>query len=118
MNDEISVQELSEILEKDPNTVLIDVREKGEFDEINLSGKHIPFSEFEFRWREIPQDAPVCIHCYTGRRSRSALIRATCSTVNNREPPTVSSGSIRNSDANRLTVDALHPISRPASAGP
>ena len=73
MNDEISVQELSEILEKDPNTVLIDVRENGEFDEISLSGKHIPLSEFELRWREIPQDAPVCIHCLTGRRSRAAL---------------------------------------------
>ncbi len=39
MNDEISVLELSEILEKNPNTVLIDVREQEEFDEVNLSGK-------------------------------------------------------------------------------
>ena len=73
MNDEISVQELSEILEKNPNAVLIDVREQAEFDEVNLSGKLIPLSEFESRWQEIPQDVPVYLYCRSGRRSRTAL---------------------------------------------
>ena len=73
MNDEISVLELSEILEKNPNTVLIDVREQAEFDEVNLSGKLIPLSEFEARWQEIPQEEPVYIYCRSGRRSRTAL---------------------------------------------
>ncbi len=73
MNDEISVRELSEALEKDPQACLIDVREKAEFDEVNLAGKLIPLSEFEQRWREIPREGPVYIYCRSGRRSRTAL---------------------------------------------
>src|SRR4051812_11518948 len=73
MTDEISVQELSEILEKDPKTVLIDVREQDEFDDVNLSGKLVPMSEFEDRYKEIPKDVPVYIYCRSGRRSRTAI---------------------------------------------
>src|SRR5690606_4378981 len=73
VNDEISVLELSEILEKDPTTVLLDVREQEEFDEVNLSGTLIPLSEFEQRWQEVPKDKPVYVYCRSGRRSRTAL---------------------------------------------
>ena len=73
MSDEISVSELSEILEQDPATPLIDVREQDEFDEVNLSGTLIPMSEFEARWSEIPKEGTVYLYCRTGRRSRSAL---------------------------------------------
>jgi rhodanese-related sulfurtransferase len=74
MQDEISVQELSEILEKDPATVLIDVREQDEFEDANLSGRLIPMSEIEDRYAEIPKDAPVVyIHCRSGKRSRTAI---------------------------------------------
>lgn len=73
MSDEISVSELSEILEQDPSTPLIDVREQDEFDEVNLAGTLIPMSEFEQRWSEIPKEGPVYIYCRTGRRSRSAV---------------------------------------------
>lgn len=73
VNDEISVLELSEILEKDPTTVLVDVREQEEFDEVNLSGTLIPLSEFEQRWQEVPKDKPVYVYCRSGRRSRTAL---------------------------------------------
>ena len=73
VNDEISVLELSEILEKDPKTALVDVREQEEFDEVNLGGHLIPLSEFESRWQEVPKDKPVYIYCRSGRRSRTAL---------------------------------------------
>lgn len=73
VNDEISVLELSEILEKQPEAILVDVREQEEFDEVNLRGLLIPLSEFEQRWQEVPQDKPVYIHCRSGRRSRTAL---------------------------------------------
>jgi rhodanese-related sulfurtransferase len=73
MEDEISALELSEILEKNPGAALIDVREQEEFDEVNLSGKLIPLSEFEQRWQEVPRDEPVYIYCRSGRRSRTAL---------------------------------------------
>jgi rhodanese-related sulfurtransferase len=73
MNDEISVQELSEILENDPSTVLIDVREQDEFNDVNLSGQLIPMSEFEDRYKEIPQEGTVYVYCRSGRRSRTAI---------------------------------------------
>ena len=74
MNDEISVQELSEILEKDPSTALIDVREEDEFNDVNLGGILIPMSEIEDRYTEIPKAAPVVyIYCRSGRRSRTAI---------------------------------------------
>jgi rhodanese-related sulfurtransferase len=73
VNDEISVLELSEILEKNPKTALVDVREQEEFDEVNLGGQLVPLSEFEQRWQEVPKDAPVYIYCRSGRRSRTAL---------------------------------------------
>jgi rhodanese-related sulfurtransferase len=74
MQDEISVQELSEVLEKDPGTILIDVREEDEFNDVNLSGILIPMSEFEDRFEEIPKEAPVVyVYCRSGRRSRTAI---------------------------------------------
>ncbi len=73
MNDEISVQELSEILEKDPTTVLIDVREEDEFNDVNLAGQLIPMSEIEERFAEIPKEGTVYIYCRSGRRSRTAI---------------------------------------------
>ena len=73
MEDEISVLELNEILEKNPGTTLIDVREQEEFDEVNLAGKLIPLSEFEKRWQEVPKDGPFYVYCRSGRRSRTAL---------------------------------------------
>ena len=73
MNDEISVQELSEILEKDPSAVLIDVREQEEFNEVNLSGVLIPMSEIQDRFSEIPKEGTVYVHCRSGKRSRTAI---------------------------------------------
>jgi rhodanese-related sulfurtransferase len=73
MSDEISVQELSEILAADPTTPLIDVREQEEFDEVNLAGTLIPMSEFEDRFAEIPTEGTVYVYCRSGRRSRTAI---------------------------------------------
>jgi rhodanese-related sulfurtransferase len=73
MLDEISVQDLSEILAKDPATPLIDVREQDEFDDVNLSGALIPMSELEDRFAEIPKEDTVYIYCRSGRRSRTAI---------------------------------------------
>ncbi len=72
-SDEISVQELQEALEANPQAVLIDVREQEEFDEANLKGKLIPLSQLEQRWSEIPKEGPVYIHCRSGKRSRTAI---------------------------------------------
>lgn len=74
MKDEISVIELSEILQKTPSTFLVDTREDDEVKEVNLSPtKVIPLGEFEDRFKEIPKDQPVYLYCRSGRRSRIAL---------------------------------------------
>ena len=73
MEDEVSVQELSEILQKTPSVALIDVREEDEFNDMNLASKLIPMSELEERFSEIPTEGPVYIYCRSGRRSRVAI---------------------------------------------
>lgn len=74
MKDEVSVQDLSEILKKAPSTFLVDTREEEEVRDVNLSPtKVIPLGEFEDRFQEIPKDVPVYLYCRSGRRSRIAL---------------------------------------------
>ncbi len=72
-SDEISVQELQEALESNPQTHLVDVRETEEFNEVNLKGKLVPLSQLEQRWAEIPKEGTVYIYCRSGRRSRTAI---------------------------------------------
>ena len=74
MSDEISVQELSEILLKNPAVSLIDVREEDEVNDVNLSPSQvIPLGELEDRFKEVPKEGPVYLYCRSGRRSRIAL---------------------------------------------
>lgn len=74
MSDEISVQELSEILEKTPAASLIDVREEDEVRDVNLRPSQvIPLGELEDRFKEVPKEGPVYLYCRSGRRSRIAL---------------------------------------------
>ena len=65
----------------DEGALLVDVREKAEIEELaydvpNLL--HIPLSEFENRYSEIPKDQPVVMACKGGNRS----LRATGFLVN------------------------------------
>lgn len=74
MKDGISVNELSEILQKTPSAFLVDVREEEEVREVNLTPTTvIPLGEFEERYKELPKDQPVYLYCRSGRRSRIAL---------------------------------------------
>jgi rhodanese-related sulfurtransferase len=73
MQDEISVQELSEILEKDASAQIIDVREEEEHADVNIGGKLIPLGTLEERFAEIPKEGTVYLYCRSGRRSRVAL---------------------------------------------
>ena len=73
MKDEVSVSELSEILQKQPSAVLVDVREEDEHNDWSLLGTLIPLGSLEDRYEEIPKDVPVYLYCRSGRRSRVAL---------------------------------------------
>jgi rhodanese-related sulfurtransferase len=54
--------------------VLIDVRERSEYDEARIPGSIlIPLAELPARMSEIPADQDVYVHCRMGSRSRRAV---------------------------------------------
>ena len=85
---EISVQGLKAKMDNKEDFVLIDVREKYEYQEFNIGGKLIPLGEImgaledleEFKGKEI------IIHCRSGKRSAMAqqlMLQAGFSDVKN-----------------------------------
>ena len=70
---ECSVLELKQMLESGEEVVLIDVREKDEFEIAQINGKLIPLSEIQERWSEIPHQGKVIIHCRSGVRSANVI---------------------------------------------
>jgi len=55
--------------------LLVDVREQNEVDELAFAAPklmHIPLSEFEERYTEIPANVPVVVVCRVGERSLRA----------------------------------------------
>ena len=83
MNETVK-KELAEASEVCPTTtrgllakgaLLVDVREQNEVDQIAFADcevLHIPMSEFEQRWREVPRDREVIVACAVGARSLKA----------------------------------------------
>jgi sulfur-carrier protein adenylyltransferase/sulfurtransferase len=74
---EMNVNEFNALLSQDKTFLLIDVRDKDEYEKVNLGGKFLPFSEFD-KWIEtvpsiFPKDIPIIIHCKGGGRSREAV---------------------------------------------
>ncbi len=57
----------------DRNTVLLDVREKSEWNAGHAPGaKHIPLGSLSAGMARLPQDKKIYVICRTGNRSRSA----------------------------------------------
>lgn len=55
--------------------IIIDVRERSEFDKGHLkNAKNIPLSELRERMSEIPKDVPVYVHCRSAQRSYHAVM--------------------------------------------
>jgi adenylyltransferase/sulfurtransferase len=69
----INVFELKEMMEKQEDFQLIDVREQFEYDEANMNGHLIPLSEIPNRFSEIDKTKKVVIHCKMGGRSANAI---------------------------------------------
>lgn len=71
---EITVQELKQKLDKEENIILIDVREKDEFDFCCIKESiHMPLSEFiERAESEFGLEDEIYIHCHHGGRSMRA----------------------------------------------
>ncbi|OFY85115.1 MAG: hypothetical protein A3F72_04710 [Bacteroidetes bacterium RIFCSPLOWO2_12_FULL_35_15] len=70
---EITPSQLKQKLDSNEQLIIIDVREKFEYDICNLNGVLIPLNELEKNIHKIPRDKNVIIMCHHGRRSRLAI---------------------------------------------
>ena len=71
----ITVTQLKAKLDAREEFILVDVRERPEFDICRIAGsKLIPLSEFSSRIAELDRGAEIVIHCKSGVRSAKALM--------------------------------------------
>jgi len=71
---DIGARELAERLERDPDLVLIDVREPHEFEIARIPGaKLIPLNSLPARLGELDSSREIVLHCHHGQRSMRAL---------------------------------------------
>lgn len=67
----INSRDAKELLEKNKNIYLLDVRTPQEFRQARLPGAVlIPIGEFERRAGEVPKNRPVLVYCAVGSRSK------------------------------------------------
>jgi len=71
---DINPPEAKTILDKDPNAVLLDVREPHEYDIVKIPGsKLIPLGELHLRTNELDTANTIIVHCHHGPRSQQAV---------------------------------------------
>lgn len=85
---EISVQGLKAKMDNKEDFVLIDVREKYEYEEFNIGGKLIPLGEIMGALGDLEEfkEKEIIIHCRSGKRSAMAqqlMLQAGFSDVKN-----------------------------------
>ena len=72
--EEITVRELKQLRDKQPDLYLLDVREQAEWDIARIEGAHLkPLSILEGNFEDIPKDRPVYCFCKLGGRSTKAV---------------------------------------------
>ncbi|MBA2651062.1 MAG: molybdopterin-synthase adenylyltransferase MoeB [Tatlockia sp.] len=69
----ITSAQLSEFLQKDSSTMLIDVRTAKEHEIQNIGGKLLPLTELPHRLGELKLNHDIILYCYSGKRSILAL---------------------------------------------
>jgi sulfur-carrier protein adenylyltransferase/sulfurtransferase len=72
MIDEISALELKQRMDKNPDFLLLDVREPFEFEQYNIGGMHIPLGKLPQNLNTIPMDKDIVVVCKSGVRSMRA----------------------------------------------
>ncbi len=70
---ELNVQDLKVKIDNKEEFLLIDVRNKDEYEYCNLNAVLIPMSEIPERYSEIPKDKTVILHCHHGGRSKKVI---------------------------------------------
>jgi len=69
----ISVEEVYEIINNDQGYLILDVRTIDEFNKGHIKGAVlIPISELGSRLNELPKNKPIITYCHSGIRSRNA----------------------------------------------
>ncbi|TDS14916.1 rhodanese-like domain-containing protein [Sphingobacterium paludis] len=71
---EVTVQELKDMLDRQDEFQLIDVREPFEYEVSNLNGLNIPLAGIVIESDKIDKDKPVIIQCRSGKRSAQAVM--------------------------------------------
>jgi len=71
---QISVDELKELMDEGKDFQLIDVREPGEFEIANIKGELIPLQSVPNNVEKIDKDKPVIVMCRSGKRSANAIM--------------------------------------------
>ncbi|MFD2969378.1 rhodanese-like domain-containing protein [Sphingobacterium bambusae] len=71
---EVTVQELKDMLDRNDEFQLIDVREPFEYEVSNLNGVNIPLAGIVIEADKIDRDKPVIIQCRSGKRSAQAVM--------------------------------------------
>ena len=72
---EKTVVELKEMMDKESDFQLIDVREPHEYEIANIGGELIPMGEIIYEEERIATDKPVVIHCRSGKRSAHVILQ-------------------------------------------
>ena len=71
---EMTPKVLKQVLERDEQQILLDVREPYEWDICRIDGARLmPLSSFKANQTGIDLDTPIVLYCYKGVRSMSAL---------------------------------------------
>ncbi|MCY3630390.1 MAG: rhodanese-like domain-containing protein [Bacteroidota bacterium] len=73
---EITVQELKNLIDKDKQPLVLDVREEWEYSIVNLGGYLIPLKQLSDRLDELEphrEDNMIVVHCRSGGRSAQAV---------------------------------------------
>lgn len=70
---EITVQELKQLVDNGTDFQLIDVREEWEYENANLKGEHIALATIIDNADKISRNKQVVIHCRSGARSGQAV---------------------------------------------
>lgn len=71
---EVTVRELKQLRDKNPELYLLDVREQNEWDIARIAGAHLkPLSTLKEDFADVPKDKPVYCYCKMGGRSAQAI---------------------------------------------
>ena len=73
-NSEITVHELSKVLELNKDIQIIDIREDSERNHASMKGTiHIKLADIPERYNEIDKNKNVFVMCHTGTRSQTVV---------------------------------------------